>query len=71
MPVLIALAPQHNSSAAIRLVPLVLPQNAEERLSFSLFYLSYVHRVFTLLGYIIVQKGFIVLIPNNLTLYIA
>jgi hypothetical protein len=71
MPVLIALAPQHNSSAAIRLVPLVLPQNAEERLSFSLFYLPYVLLVFTLLGCIIVQGGIIVLIPNSLTLYIA
>jgi hypothetical protein len=33
-PVLIFLASQHNSSASIRLVLLVLPQNAEERLSF-------------------------------------
>jgi hypothetical protein len=50
-PGLIPLAPQHNSPASIRPVPLVLPQNAEERLSFLLFYLSYFPLIFTSLGH--------------------
>jgi hypothetical protein len=51
LPGLIPLAPQHSSSASIRQIPLVLHQNAEERLSFLLFYLSYFLLIFTSLGY--------------------